>query len=43
MSEYQYDEFVSMDQPLTPTQTAELRSRFSRAAITANCFVNEFQ
>jgi hypothetical protein len=43
MSEYQYYEFVAIDEPLTPTQMAELRSRSSRAAITATSFVNEYQ
>lgn len=32
-----------MDQPLTPTQLAELRSRSSRATITPTCFVNDYQ
>lgn len=43
MSEYQYYEFIAIDQPLTPTQMAELRSSSSRAAITATSFVNEYQ
>ena len=43
MSEYQYYEFVAIDQPLMPTQMAELRSRSSRAAITATSFVKEYQ
>lgn len=43
MSEYQYYEFVAIDQPLTPTQLEELRSRSSRATITPTCFVNEYQ
>ena len=43
MSEYQYYEFVAIDEPLTPTQMAELRSRSSRATITATSFVNEYQ
>ena len=43
MSEYQYYEFVAIDQPLTPTQLAELRSRSSRATITPTCFVNDYQ
>ena len=34
MSEYQYYEFVAIDEPLTPKQMAELRSRSSRASIT---------
>ena len=36
MSEYQYYEFVAIDEPLTPAQMAGLRSRSSRAAITAS-------
>ncbi|OGS71780.1 MAG: hypothetical protein A2063_01000 [Gallionellales bacterium GWA2_60_142] len=43
MSEYQYYEFVAIDQPLTPTQLAELRSRSSRATITPTSFVNDYQ
>lgn len=43
MSEYQYYEFVAIDKPLTPTQTAELRSRSSRASITPTSFVNDYQ
>lgn len=43
MSEYQYYEFVAIDQPLTPTQLAELRSRSTRATITPTCFVNDYQ
>lgn len=42
MSEYQYYEFSAIDHPLTPQQQAELRSRSSRATITANGFVNEY-
>lgn len=42
MSEYQYYEFVAIDQPLTLAQVAELRSRSSRATITPTCFVNEY-
>lgn len=34
MSEYQYYEFIAIDEPLTPKQMAELRSRSSRASIT---------
>ncbi len=43
MSEYQYYEFVAIDNPLTPTQVAELRSRSSRARITPTSFVNDYQ
>lgn len=42
MSEYQYYEFLAVDQPLTPEQQAELRSRSSRATITATRFINEY-
>lgn len=42
MSEYQYYEFVAIDRPLTRTEMAELRSRSSRATITATSFVNEY-
>lgn len=43
MSEYQYYEFVAIDEPLTTAQMAELRSRSSRAAISATSFFNEYQ
>jgi hypothetical protein len=43
MSEYQYYEFVAIDEPLTPKQMAELRSRSSRASITPTSFVNDYQ
>jgi len=43
MSEYQYYEFLALDQPLTTEQRAELRSISSRAEITATRFVNEYQ
>ena len=42
MSEYQYYEFVAIDRPLTAHQQAELRSRSTRAMITASSFVNEY-
>jgi hypothetical protein len=42
MSEYQYYEFVAIDQPLTPRQMAELRACSSRASITPTSFVNEY-
>ncbi|MEK7435945.1 MAG: hypothetical protein AAB150_03585 [Pseudomonadota bacterium] len=43
MSEYQYYEFVAIDEPLTPKQMTELRSRSSRASITPTSFVNDYQ
>jgi hypothetical protein len=43
MSEYQYYEFACVDQLLTATQQAELRSFSTRATITASSFVNEYQ
>lgn len=43
MSEYQYYEFVAIDEPLTPMQMAELRARSSRASITPTSFVNDYQ
>ena len=42
MSEYQYYEFVAIDQPLTPRKMAELRACSSRASITPTSFVNEY-
>ncbi|MGF6473145.1 hypothetical protein [Paraburkholderia youngii] len=42
MSEYQYYEFACVDQRLTATQQAELRSFSTRATITASSFVNEY-
>ncbi|WP_090901512.1 hypothetical protein [Azotobacter beijerinckii] len=42
MSEYQYYEFAAIDRPLTPQQQAELRSRSTRATITASSFINEY-
>ncbi len=43
MSEFQYYEFVAIDEPLTPKQMAELRARSSRASITPTSFVNDYQ
>ena len=43
MSEYQYYEFIAIDEPLTPKQMAELRSRSSRANIAPTSFVNDYQ
>jgi hypothetical protein len=42
MSEYQYYEFAAVDRALTPRQQAELRSRSTRATITAGSFINEY-
>lgn len=42
MSEYQYYEFVAIDQPLTVAQMAELRARSTRATITPTSFVNVY-
>jgi hypothetical protein len=42
VSEYQYYEFVAIDRPLTRNEIAELRSRSSRATISATSFVNEY-
>jgi hypothetical protein len=42
MSEYQYYEFLALDQPLTEKQHAELRSISTRAEFTATRFVNEY-
>jgi hypothetical protein len=41
MSEYQYYEFLAIDQPLSDEQMAELRRISSRAHITSVSFVNE--
>lgn len=43
MSEYQYYEFIAIDEPLTPKQMAELRACSSRANITPTSFVNDYQ
>ncbi|MEO3929294.1 hypothetical protein ABGB07_36395 [Micromonosporaceae bacterium B7E4] len=43
MSEYQYYEFVAVDQALTPKQQDELRAVSTRGRITASSFVNEYQ
>lgn len=42
MSEYQYYEFRSIEQQLTPQQKTELREISSRAQITSSAFVNEY-
>jgi hypothetical protein len=43
MSEYQYYEFVAIDQPLTEDQQAELRGISTRALITPTSFVNHYE
>ncbi len=43
MSEYQYYEFIAIDEPLTPKQVSELRACSSRADITPTSFVNEYR
>jgi hypothetical protein len=43
MSEYQYYEFLALDQPLTDEQRTELRSLSTRAEITATRFANEYE
>jgi len=43
MSEYQYYEFIAIDEPLTPKQMAELRACSSRANITPTSFINDYQ
>jgi len=42
MSEYQYYEFAAVDQLLTEQAQSELRSRSTRATITASGFINEY-
>ena len=43
MSEYQYYEFIAIDEPLTPKQMTELSVCSSRATITPTTFVNDYQ
>ncbi|MEU4802969.1 hypothetical protein [Actinosynnema sp. NPDC023587] len=43
MSEYQYYEFVALDQPLAAKAQAEVRALSTRARITATSFVNEYE
>lgn len=43
MSEYQYYEFVAIDEPLTAKQMAALRAWSSRARITPTRFVNHYE
>jgi hypothetical protein len=42
MSEYQYYHFLAIDVPLDEDQREELRELSSRAEITANSFINEY-
>src|ERR1700679_68533 len=42
MSEYQYYEFLALDNPLTGKQREELRQLSTRAEITATRFTNEY-
>jgi hypothetical protein len=42
MSEYQYYEFQAIDRRLTEHEMGELRSRSTRARITATSFANEY-
>jgi hypothetical protein len=42
MSEYQYYEFLALDRPLTVKETAELRSKSTRAQITPTSFTNVY-
>jgi len=42
MSEYQYYEFLALDQPLADEQMQEVREHSTRARITATSFVNEY-
>ncbi|MEY9929996.1 hypothetical protein ABH926_004638 [Catenulispora sp. GP43] len=43
MSEYQYYEFLALDQPLTDEQYEQVRALSTRAEITRTRFVNEYQ
>ncbi|MEU4564320.1 hypothetical protein AB0F72_38560 [Actinoplanes sp. NPDC023936] len=43
MSEYQYYEFVALDETLTAKQQGELRAVSSRGRITSSSFVNDYQ
>jgi len=42
MSEYQYYEFLAIDQPLTEDELDELRALSTRATITPVSFTNEY-
>ncbi|RSM56778.1 hypothetical protein DMB66_33010 [Actinoplanes sp. ATCC 53533] len=43
MSEYQYYEFVALDQALTAKQQGELRAVSTRGRISSSSFVNDYQ
>lgn len=43
MSEYQYYEFLAVDQPLGPAAQAELRAISTRARISSTSFVNSYE
>src|SRR6185503_15328792 len=43
MSEYQYYEFLALDRALSKSQLSEVRSISSRAELTPDSFVNEYQ
>jgi len=43
VSEYQYYEFVAIDQPLTAAQQGELRTVSTRGRISSSSFVNEYE
>lgn len=43
VSEYQYYEFVSVDQPLSAKQQDELRAVSTRGRISSSSFVNDYQ
>ncbi|GAB3006094.1 hypothetical protein [Saccharothrix stipae] len=43
MGEYQYYEFLAVDRPLDAVAQAEVRALSTRAEITADSFVNEYQ
>jgi hypothetical protein len=43
MSEYQYYEFVAIDQPLSADEQADLRAISTRALITPTSFVNHYE
>jgi hypothetical protein len=42
MSEYQHDEFLAIDRPLTVEEMADLRAISSRAQITPFSFTTEY-
>ena len=42
MSEYQYYEFLEIDQPLTEKEIRRLRYYSTRATITSTTFTNEY-